>query len=81
MSYHQFSLHETKARKKHRCSWCGEPIPPGETYWREKSVYDGNFQNDAWHPECWEDFGQYCEGGETEWMLYSAPRPERGSNE
>ena len=54
MSYHLLQLTTPKARKVHRCIWCGEDVIIGETYKREKSVYDGAMQDFKWHLECWE---------------------------
>lgn len=66
------------ARKKHRCIWCGEFILVGEKYRREQSVYDGEFQNHAWHPECNTDAQDYfLEFGDEEFSAYSAERPKR----
>jgi len=43
----------TTARKRHACSWCGEQIEPGETYYRE-TVWDPDNGPHTWkaHPEC-----------------------------
>lgn len=32
-----------KARKRHQCSTCGEPIEPGEVYRIEVAIWDGEF--------------------------------------
>ncbi len=34
-----------KARKSHTCLYCGKTISPGETYWRERGMCDGDFQS------------------------------------
>jgi len=52
MSYTLLRQTKPKARKDHRCIWCGQIIPKGTNYIRERSVYDGNMQNHAWHNEC-----------------------------
>lgn len=52
MTYHCFSRQLVKARKPHRCVWCSYPILLGSSYLREHSVYDGRFQNFAWHEAC-----------------------------
>jgi hypothetical protein len=70
------------ARKQHRCIWCGEAIPVGEKYRRERSVYDGNLQNFAWHPECAQDQqDELAAGGDAEFMQYSAERATRSMKE
>jgi hypothetical protein len=43
-----------KSRKSHRCLWCGQEIPIGSTYWEFANKYDGDFNCDAFHPECWD---------------------------
>ncbi len=40
------------ARKKHRCEWCGQPIPPHEKYVRYVGMWESEFQNWAMHQEC-----------------------------
>lgn len=47
-------LHETKpkARKRYLCIWCPEFIEIGQQHIHEASVYDGDFQDHRWHPEC-----------------------------
>ena len=52
MSYTLLEETKPKARKPHRCIWCGERIEVGEIYRREKSIYDGNMQDHKWHIEC-----------------------------
>ena len=78
--YHCFSMKETKARKKHRCVYCGQIIAIGEMYLREKSIYEG-WRNFQWHPECLEAQREYAKDGDWEFTLYSADRPEKISAE
>lgn len=75
LSYHLFSESFPKARKIHRCIWCGETILVGQEYRRENSVYDGRFQDHAWHLECNEDAADYFASDEDEFLPYSAERP------
>lgn len=76
MTYHLFSCDKTRARKQYRCIWCGEHVLPGESYFRERSVYDGRFQNHAWHPECKADQEEcFREYGDTEFIAHQAERP------
>jgi hypothetical protein len=76
--YQLFSLTDRKAAKAHRCIWCGEAIAVGERYQDERSVYDGEFQHHKWHPECQADAQEdWRQGGDAEFMPWSAPRPQR----
>jgi hypothetical protein len=78
MSYGYTLLAESfqVARKRHRCIWCGESILPGETYRRERSVYDGEMQNFAWHPECSEAAcAEWMEGADAEFCPHENERP------
>jgi hypothetical protein len=68
MSYTLLSETKPKARKQHRCIWCGGEIKAGEKYLREKSVYDGNMQDHAWHLPCNAD-AMAIHAGEYSWDL------------
>jgi hypothetical protein len=59
MAYHLFSEKLSVARKPHRCIWCCLPTLVGSTYIREHSVYDGGWQNFAWHEQCRADAMAY----------------------
>ncbi len=52
MSYSLLSRSAPRARKPHRCIWCGYPTIVGSKYVREASVYDGQMQNLAFHEAC-----------------------------
>lgn len=41
-----------KARKEHRCSWCGEAVEPGTEYVRLPVFGEGTVQTWKAHPEC-----------------------------
>lgn len=41
-----------KARKPHRCYWCGEAINPGDTYVRWAWAGDDGVTTIHCHPEC-----------------------------
>lgn len=60
MSYSLISARKIVAIKPHNCTWCGLQIAKGARYLREKSTYDGHWQNFAWHEACrefsWEHF-------------------------
>jgi len=64
-----------KARKGHRCSWCGEPINPGEEYTRWRYYGDDGVGTVKMHPEC--EAAQQREvdqGGENEFTPYEQER-------
>lgn len=51
-----------KARKDHRCYWCGQQIKKGTTYHRWSGVSDGEFYSTAVHLECgeaWQSLDHY----------------------
>ena len=52
MSYTLLSDSEPAARKRHRCSWCGQRIEAGSVYTRTVGIHDGDFQVGKFHPEC-----------------------------
>ena len=61
----ELCVEQRKVRVRHRCVWCGEWIEPGETAHFHKVIFDGEFQNNYYHPECWtamleEDFYDEC---------------------
>jgi hypothetical protein len=41
-----------KARKDHRCEWCGQSIPRGEVHYLFVGVWEGEWQNWRMHEEC-----------------------------
>ena len=78
MSYTLFTMKTTRARIVHRCIWCGEPIDTGEQYLRERSVYDGNMQNFAWHQECRKSAEDgWDNGDDPEFTAYGGERPKQ----
>lgn len=52
------------ARKAHVCVWCAEQILKAERYHRQVLVFDGEFQSNAWHLECFDaaDFRDLQDG-------------------
>jgi len=69
-----FSLSENrKARKPHRCTYCGDGIANGETYTFQKGNYDGAWFESKMHPECFNDL---CVNGDGEYTPYSNDRPQ-----
>ena len=77
MSYTFFSMINRKARKAHRCIWCGQTIKPGEHYIDERSVYDGAIQRHRWHLECKDAADEYFRDfHEEEFSPYDNERPK-----
>ena len=76
MSYTLLSETKPRARKRHRCIWCGEDVIIGEIYRREKSVYDGEMQDHKWHLECDLASHEYFED-EEDFMPFENERPEK----
>lgn len=62
-----------KARKDHRCTYCGEAIQRGEVYSEQTGVWDGKAFRSRFHSECFEDL---CDG-EGEFTPYSQDRPRK----
>ena len=76
MSYTLLSETVRKARKKHRCIWCGESINVSFTYVDERSVFDGAMQRHRWHPECLDSAREgWQSGDDEEFIAYSHERP------
>ena len=46
---------KVKARKAHRCHWCGEEIPAGEIYYRYEGRFDDRWQSTPMHLDCYAD--------------------------
>lgn len=77
MSYQLLSESTPKARKQHRCIWCGQSIEAGTVYRHERSMYDGNFQNHHWHLECDAAFSAEVAGyGEEAFDAMENERPK-----
>lgn len=65
-----------RARKAHRCTWCGEAIERGATYEHQRVHYDGAWQENRMHPECNDACNtEVAETGEREFMPHSNERP------
>ena len=41
-----------KARKPHRCIWCGEDIVVGEHYRHWRGKFEGEVMSNDWHSDC-----------------------------
>lgn len=70
-----------KARKEHRCTWCGQKIDAGQEYLRQRVVIDGDAGTQKFHLECDAAFNEAArlEGGGP---LYFEPgsQPRGGSD-
>jgi hypothetical protein len=64
---------DTKAKKDHRCTYCGEPILKGDPYLRWKSVGEDGWFTSKMHSECHQD---HCESGDHEYFAYQNERPK-----
>ena len=53
MTAHFFTDKQVKVRKSHRCVWCGEDIPNKSNAQYRSYIFDGVFQFDWMHPECY----------------------------
>ena len=58
MSYEHIRDDIRKARKTHRCVWCGEEIKPGEKYHDRAYTFEGDFRADKMHLECMKACGE-----------------------
>lgn len=52
MSTEFISSRTVRAKKQHPCIWCVEKIEVGEIYQQEVLKFDGDFQDNRYHPEC-----------------------------
>jgi hypothetical protein len=67
------------ARKPYDCIWCREKIKRGEKHDHQISVFDGNLQDQRWHPECLAAMHRdYAEHHEEEFTPHGF---KRGTNE
>jgi hypothetical protein len=62
-----------RARKVHRCVWCGEIIQAGETYWTWKACDAGTWIAAKMHRECHQATARWCSENDAEWL------PDEGS--
>lgn len=79
MSYTLFSSTTPRARKEYPCIWCVDKIQRGEVHVHCVGSYDGEFQDQRWHHDCFKVANQYFrESGED---CFSAHECKRGSTE
>lgn len=78
MSDHHRAATRPRARKEHRCIYCGGPIIVGEQYAQQTGFYDGAAYRNRFHEECYGDCAdEYSDAGDCEFTPYSAPYPDR----
>ena len=81
MSYTLLSLTTPVSKKRRPCIWCGETIHEGERHEHERSVYQGEFQDQRWHPECRAFYLKHAGEYENEFTAYDNPRPDRATTD
>lgn len=45
--------------KNYKCVWCGTPIFKAERYVKNVLIYEGDFQSQKWHTDCFEVSREY----------------------
>lgn len=51
MSFHN-ETHVKRTRRTRRCDWCGELIQKGEPSVATSGIFEGDFYQGRYHPEC-----------------------------
>lgn len=75
--HHQTPTHP-KAKKEHRCIYCGGPILVGEQYVQQEGFYDGAPYRNRYHAECYESCADECRYyNDREFYPYNGEYPER----
>lgn len=76
MSWFNSQTQDVKARKRHRCTWCGQSILPGAIYKRWVCIGDDGPLTTKMHPACEQAMKRYAKqaGGEYEYDPYSFTR-------
>lgn len=67
-------------RKDHRCEWCGQGIPRGETFAHYKGLWEDEWQNWRMHEECYEDLVANDDGYGDGFSPYENERPTKENN-
>ena len=52
MSFHSHAKVK-RSQKRRRCCWCSQIIEIGDPYDRENCIFEGDFQDNVYHPECY----------------------------
>lgn len=75
--HHRTPTHQ-KARKEHRCIYCGGPILVREQYVQQTGFFDGEPYRNRYHAECYDACAEECAYyGEWEFSPYNGEYPER----
>jgi hypothetical protein len=79
MGYSLIANSTQKAKKEHRCTWCGQQILVGDEYVRIRGVFEGEPQTDKLHPECDDAASEYFRewGADEGYSPYENERPEK----
>jgi hypothetical protein len=78
MADHHGTPTHPKAKKEHRCIYCGGPILVGEQYVQQEGFYDGAPYRNRYHAECYETCADECRYyNEWEFYPYNGEYPER----
>jgi hypothetical protein len=77
VSVEVISSGEVTAKRRHRCTWCGQWIEAGERYTREFVKLDGDTSWNKLHAECKAALTEAAriEGGDVTYTLYGNERP------
>lgn len=75
--YEEISRTTPKARKPHRCIWCGQSINVGEAHEHVVSMYMGEFQDNRFHLECVKPCETECAEMDGEFMPYENERGKK----
>ncbi len=77
MSFVTICDEQRKARKPHRCIWCGQTIVVGSQYQYVRGVFEGDPQSNHYHLECSAACIEWAkeEGGDCEFMPFENERP------
>ena len=59
MSYREIESKEVKLRKPCFCNWCGEKMLVGDKAQSRAYVFEGDFNRDKVHPECFKAMQKY----------------------
>lgn len=77
MADHHGTPTHPKAKKEHRCIYCGGPILVDEQYVQQEGFYDGAPYRNRYHAECYETCADECSYyGEWEFSPYNGEYPE-----
>jgi hypothetical protein len=76
MNYHTAPT-RPKARKEHRCIFCGGPILVGERYMQQTGFYEGQPYRNRYHSECYETLLEEEPSGDWVFSPYSGDCPAR----